>query len=476
MQQTEQWGIFEITLPGPSSGNPFVDVQISAEFSHLHRTINVDGFYDGAGQFKLRFMPDHTGDWTYRTKSNAAVLDACTGAFLCVPPAHSNHGPVRLAHRTHFAYADGTPYRPMGTTCYVWNHQVDGLEELTLSTLAEAPFNKLRMCLFPKDYAYNRNEPVYYPYEGEPPTQWDFSRFNPAFFAHLERRVGDLRDLGIEADLILFHPYDRWGFSSMDTEADDRYLRYVVARLAAHRNLWWSFANEFDLMETKTEADWDRFFRIVWEHDPYGRLRSIHNCRGFYDHGKPWVTHCSIQSSDLDRVGLWIEQYQKPVVVDECRYEGNIPQGWGNITAVEMVHRFWTGFTAGGYVGHGETYVHPEDILWWSRGGELHGSSPSRIAFLKTLFDEAPQEPMHALPNAGRRSAWGIPGRYYLYYLGDSQPAYSFFDLPDDQRFQADIVDTWDMKVTPVPGMHSGKVRIDLPTKPYLAVRFAAAE
>ena len=37
----------------------------------------------------------------------------------------------------------------------------------------------------------------------------------------------------IEADLILFHPYDRWGYATMPAEADDRYLRYVIARLCA---------------------------------------------------------------------------------------------------------------------------------------------------------------------------------------------------------------------------------------------------
>ena len=25
------------------------------------------------------------------------------------------------------------------------------------------------------------------------------------------------------------------------------------------------------------------------------------------------------------------EQYRKPVIYDECKYEGNIPQGWGNL-------------------------------------------------------------------------------------------------------------------------------------------------
>src|SRR5665811_1210758 len=86
-----------------------------------------------------------------------------------------------------------------------------------------------------------------------------------------------LQSLGIEADLILFHPYDHWGYALMPPEVDDRYLRYVVARLAAFRNVWWSVANEWDLVKGKKTADWDRYFRILQESDPYGRLRSIHH-------------------------------------------------------------------------------------------------------------------------------------------------------------------------------------------------------
>ena len=59
------------------------------------------------------------------------------------------------------------------------------MEEQTLETLANAPFNKLRMCIFPKDYVYNKNEPIYYPFEGTPLTDWDFTRFNPRVLASL---------------------------------------------------------------------------------------------------------------------------------------------------------------------------------------------------------------------------------------------------------------------------------------------------
>jgi len=30
----EQWDVFEIVLNGPSSGNPFLDVELSAVFNH----------------------------------------------------------------------------------------------------------------------------------------------------------------------------------------------------------------------------------------------------------------------------------------------------------------------------------------------------------------------------------------------------------------------------------------------------------
>ena len=156
-----------------------------------------------------------------------------TGSFLCTEPAEGNHGPVKVANAFHFEYADGAPHRSFGTTCYAWAHQGDALEELTLETLRDAPFNKLRTCVFPKHHEFSLNEPVYHPFERTAEGDWDFTWFHPPFFRHFEQRAGELCELGIEADLIQFHPYDRWGFDDMGAQADDRYLRYVVTRLAA---------------------------------------------------------------------------------------------------------------------------------------------------------------------------------------------------------------------------------------------------
>jgi hypothetical protein len=470
----ERWGVYEIELEGPRGGNPFLDVQLGAHFEYRHRVVDVDGFYDGDGVYRIRFMPDEIGEWTYSTFSNVGGLHGRTGGFTCTAPSAGNHGPVRVRHATHFAYEDGTPYVPVGTTSYAWIHQGDRLEEQTLATLRSAPFNKMRMCVFPKSYVYNQNEPVYYPFERNAAGESDFTRFNPRFFQHLERRVRDLLALGIEADLILFHPYDRWGYSKMPAEADDRYLRYIVARLAACRNVWWSLANEFDFMKNKSMADWDRFFRIVQESDPYHHLRSIHNGTALYDHSKPWVTHASIQSSDLEKARELVATYRKPVIYDECKYEGNIPRRWGNISARELVRRFWLGTVSGAYVGHGETYLDPNDVLWWSKGGVLRGESPPRIAFLRRILESGPAEGLDNLSTYYLGA--GQEGRYYLFYFDLNQPAEYTFSLAKGARYRADIIDPWEMTTTPVEGTFEGQFTMKLPGRPFLAVRFQKAD
>ncbi len=432
----EQWGIYEVTLDGTSEGNPFTEVTLVGRFWQGQHAIEAPGFYDGKGVYKIRLMPDQTGPWQYETRSNRPELEGKTGNFEVSPPRAGNHGPVRVKPPFHFAYADGTPYVPVGTTCYAWTHQGDSLERQTLETLAHAPFNKIRMCIFPKHYAFNKNEPEFYPFAGTPPRNWDLTRFNPAFFQHQEERIGQLRDLGIEADLILFHPYDtgHWGFDRMPPEADDRYLKYVLARFSAYRNVWWSLANEWDFMKEKTASDFDRFFAIIVKNDPYGHLRSIHNGTRFYNQTHPWVTHASIQNGsaveDFGRAILYRDVYMKPIVFDEAKYEGNIPQRWGNISGEEMVHRFWQGAIAGTYTGHGETYLDPHDQIWWSKGGSLKGTSPPRIAFLRKIMEDGPPEGLEPIDKWQEPHIAGKKGEYYLIYFGKERPSDWKLELP----------------------------------------------
>ena len=105
-----QWEAFEVTLAGPSSGNPFTDVDLTVTFAQGNRSVSLDGFYDGNGSYKIRFMPDSPGEWSYTTASNAPELSGRTGRFSCTAALAGAHWPVRVANTHHFAYADGTPF------------------------------------------------------------------------------------------------------------------------------------------------------------------------------------------------------------------------------------------------------------------------------------------------------------------------------------------------------------------------------
>ena len=503
----EKWGMFEVCLEGISEGNPFTERCITGTFKGAQECVTVDGFYDGSGLYKVRFMPSFEGEYTFTVNGNYAGdgTPEQRGTFTVTAPSEANHGPVHVAGM-HFAYADGTPYYSIGTTCYVWDLQSDERIAETLQSLKESAFNKIRFCVFPKHYDYNLGEPRSYPYEGTPMdssvltkenfleynfradlNNFDYTRFNPAHFTHVEWCIKQLQDLGIEADIIMMHPYDRWGFCTMTAEQDDLYWKYAIARFAAYRNVWWSLANEYDLFPTKTIADWERYASIICEKDPYRHLRSIHNCRPFYDHNRPWITHCSIQRQDLykgaEYVNEWREKYNKPVVLDEIAYEGNIQHGWGNISPEEMTRRFWEGACRGGYPGHGETYMNPDDVLWWSHGGKLHGESWKRFKLLHDIMCETPGLGLAPWRECGWDEVCAVPENefmrpvksYYLFYYSFMRPSFRDFHFDDETKFEVRVIDTWNMEIKDM-GTFQGKFRIELPGRSYMAIQVKAVK
>lgn len=502
-QTAERWDVFEVTITGPDQGNPFTEQTVTGIFSCAQGSVKVSGFYDGDGRYLVRFMPSFEGRHSFEITASFLDRPEC-GTFTVQAAKPGNHGPVRVHQQYHFAYEDGTPYYPVGTTCYVWNLQSDALIEQTLASMAESGFNKLRFCVFPKHYVYNLHEPRSYPYEGTPMdssvltvdnfnsyngaapgNDWKFDRFNPAHFRHIEECIRRLCRIGVEADIIIMHPYDRWGFSCMTQEQNELYWHYLVARLSAFRNVWWSLANEYDLIPAMQTKDWERLADILCQEDHVRHLRSIHNCMLFYDHNRPWVTHCSIQRQDLYKTAEltdeWRERYHKPVVLDEIAYEGNIQHGWGNITGEEMVRRFWEAACRGGYPGHGETYLSPDGILWWSHGGPFHGESWKRVKFLLKILSETPGgglvsskvnwDDVSCVPQnpvlAGQTG-------YRIYYYSFMRPSFREFAFKDDVPRHVEVIDTWNMTVEDA-GIHIGSFRIPLPARPYMAIRVTKA-
>jgi hypothetical protein len=236
-------------------------------------------------------------------------------------------------------------------------------------------------------------------------------------------------------------------------------------------------ANEYDLVPNYTTQDWEALARVVTDNDPFGHLLSIHNGLYHYDQSRPWITHCSIQADGENTpqtATALRRRWNKPIVFDECGYEGDLDQGWGNLTAKELVRRCWAAAVRGTYVAHGETYMNDRDELFWSKGGDLVGESPARIAFLASIIAQSPTgkvDPIQFGPFNWDVPYAGVVNEYYIAYLGDGQPSYRSVRMPQGFTYSVDIIDTWNMTITRLEGSYGGTFQVNLPTRPYMALR-----
>lgn len=448
--------------PAPDRDPLVVDFTHEGDGGHLR----VPGFWDGRDRYRVRFSAPVAGRWNWRTHSDLPALHGHAGVVDVGAAPEGEHGPVRVAGGFHFAHADGTPFRPVGATVYNWLHQPEDLHRQTVEVIADAGFTKLRFMVFPQAGDHVEHHPELLPFE-HGPGGWDPARPVPEFFERLDSSVELLGSRGIQAEVLLLSTYDggHFGLDTLTEEQDATYLRYVVARLAAHPGVWWSLANEYDILAAARPDDrWTRAGNLVAASDPYGHPRSIHNWLRLYDHNQSWVTHASVQigqaAQDFGRASLLRDAYSKPVVLDEICYEGDLDLRWGNLAAEELVHRFWIATVSGCYASHGESFLLDDGSLHIVRGGPFHGESPSRLGFLRRILDEVPTPGLDPIdPWWDDTFVAGIPTRHYLQYLGRSAPDAWTFRLPQGhrgdrlapgQRYEVDIIDTWDMTVTTV--------------------------
>jgi hypothetical protein len=60
--------------------------------------------------------------------------------------------------------------------------------------------------------------------------------------------------------------------------------------------------------------------------------------------------------------------------------------------------------------------------------------------------------------------------------MNDAQPRSMVIELPKNATFKVEVIDTWDMTVTPLQKKFSGRSLIELPQKPYIAIRITRQE
>lgn len=347
--EMRQWHRVTLTFDGPMTNeaatpNPFTDYRLLVTFRHVTtgQTFVVPGFYAADGdaantsatagnKWRVHFMPDLVGDWTYsasfRTGANIAVspdfdagtpiaFDGETGIFTIMA---TNKAAPDFRARGLLRYVDGHHLRFAGDNSYFLKTGTNSPENL----LAYAEFDDTFQvcCGIPGTIIHQ-----YAPHAGDfnvgDPT-WGGGRgdeiigamnylssqgVNSAYFLAYNLDGGDGRDTWpwtspterLRFDVskldqweILFSHMTSQGiqlhFLLQENENDELlgggpdlnfvrevYMREMVARFAHHPALQWNIGEEND----NTDVQRNDFARFIFAWDPYNHPLTVHTFRG----------------------------------------------------------------------------------------------------------------------------------------------------------------------------------------------------
>jgi hypothetical protein len=315
-QEIPKWSIFEVEILNNSSySNKFRDIDLNAIFtSPTGRNIQFWGFFDGDGTgggehldvrnfppdnagelsgnvWKLRFMPDEIGTWTYQWSFSDDSYSG-NGSFVCVA-AGSRQGVLKVNQTNSFWFQDGegNPFFPRPVyilpgeqLCY--SGALYGAN--VYAPLIAKGFNMIVNNLFP---VWNWTTHQVHPDNGpadinimfwyqtdnyqdedqdEDPEVWmyDTERMNLFTWRRIDEHLIFLANQGIYV----------WGWQGFAVKRTFRimpqrfpedqgrwYIRYCMARLAPFYNIIWN--HTWELAEGA-----GNFRAWVHEYDPWDRL------------------------------------------------------------------------------------------------------------------------------------------------------------------------------------------------------------
>lgn len=280
-QDAPKWGRFETKLQSYGSyGNPFQEADLDATFTapsgQTHKTY---GFWDGKDTWKIRFSPNETGKWTYKTScsdKNNKGLDQKTGSFTCSQAdgktRFTQHGGVRVsADGRYFIHEDGTPFFWMADTA--WNGALLSTSEEWDKYIGERTRQKFNAVQWVATQF--RAAPA-----GDQMHQLAFTGTNkieivPAFFQRMDQKVEALDKAGLLNVAVMLwaiqggaNPRVNPGVSLPDDQAI-KLAKYMVARWGGN-HMAWILAGDSDYRGPKAER-WKKIGRAVFgdiQHGP----------------------------------------------------------------------------------------------------------------------------------------------------------------------------------------------------------------
>lgn len=262
-REVERWGVVELAYEHDQPvADPFA-VVFGAAFVHAdgHR-LEVPGFYNGGGEWLVRFSPPVAGQWLWTTYSGEPALAGQGGTLAVSPPTTpALRGPIRVSPENprKFVYADGSPYFLMAFELD-WLFALDAENDQDIprtrqlvNQVAEHGFNQIVMNVFAYDAGwgekdkipdrYNFAQPTVFPFAGTNESP-DHSTLNVEYFQRLDRVIEYLGEQGIVAHLMIYVWNKKVNWPPPSSIEDNRYFDYVVKRYQAYPHLVWDISKE----------------------------------------------------------------------------------------------------------------------------------------------------------------------------------------------------------------------------------------
>jgi hypothetical protein len=293
----------DLSFRGNAAANPF-KAGLKATFTGPeHQQLAIPGFYNGNGEWLVRFSPTSEGDWSYLTSSDLPELDARDGTVQCTKNQNPNiHGRL-IINRTnprHFQHEDGTAY-------FLVAHELDWLFALDLDNSTDIPktrmlidtvagngFNHVIMNVYAHETPWEEEgsgtehdygAPALFPFGGTNDKP-DHSTLNIEFFKRFDRVIAYLHKKGVIAHLMLYVWNKKVNWPEKGSEADNQYLDYVVARYQAYSNIVWDISKEALSYDYAGEDYIRNRAMRVRARDAYKQLITVHDsgyCRKHTD-------------------------------------------------------------------------------------------------------------------------------------------------------------------------------------------------
>jgi hypothetical protein len=391
--QPQQWRVSEFSFTAQQNyEKPLLDVCFSAVFEGPKgEKYAVPGFWDGGGNWKIRFTPTGPGKWSYQTHGPQQDngLDGIGGTFTAAPAEGDNliyrHGGMLKvsANQRYLTYADGTPFFWLGDTWWYCpselvpfkgssNPKIKSAYKTMIDTRKGQGYTIVHMAFLNKASHKAKHWNPWFEYRQS-------KSIDVNFWREVDRYMDYANGAGIIPMIGLAFSK---GVDLLSLEDWKVLWRYVLARYGAH-GITWLICGEYNQQNygnvkervPKTLA----LGRYIKDTDPYKRAMTVHAWWYKGDDRSAWkeswydfiLLQGAHKKDEMPGVEVYFDIYgrrpAKPLLEGECRYEGI--RGY---TAADVREVAYRAIQAGSF-----GYTYGSQSLWYPTQDEKDHSTNS---------------------------------------------------------------------------------------------------